>query len=60
MDNETYKECESMPTYSTVVKSVKILEQFIQKVSDVPESTLKSFGKWMHLIQAWLRNASNS
>jgi hypothetical protein len=29
-------------------------------VSDVPEPMLKSSEKWMHFLQAWLRNATNS
>jgi hypothetical protein len=58
--NETYKECESMPTYSKVVKNVKTSEQFFQSVSDLPVPMLKSSEKWMHFLQAWLRNATNS
>jgi hypothetical protein len=40
--NETSKESVPVPMYCEVMKAVETLQQFLQSVSDVPESVMKS------------------
>jgi hypothetical protein len=40
--NETSDENVSVPMYCEAVKAIKTLQQFLQSVTDVPESIMKS------------------
>jgi hypothetical protein len=47
--NETSEESVPVPMYCEAVKAVETLQQFLQSVSEVPESVMKSVRKQMHL-----------